>query len=67
MRVLSGRRTCVASGRSLNAWTSLLVFRAAVGFPGTAYYDREGRLVYTRQGQYPSEAALAADIRRYTR
>jgi cytochrome c biogenesis protein CcmG, thiol:disulfide interchange protein DsbE len=41
--------------------------RAAVGFPGTAYYDREGRLVYTRQGQYPSEAALAADIRRFTR
>jgi thiol-disulfide isomerase/thioredoxin len=40
---------------------------AAVGFPGTAYYDREGRLLYTRQGEYPSEAALAADIRRYAR
>src|SRR5262245_19636145 len=40
---------------------------AAVGFPGTAFYDREGKLVYTRQGQYSSEAALAADVRRYAR
>jgi thiol-disulfide isomerase/thioredoxin len=41
--------------------------KAAVGFPGTAFYDRSGQLVYTRQGQYGSEAALAADIRRYAR
>jgi cytochrome c biogenesis protein CcmG/thiol:disulfide interchange protein DsbE len=41
--------------------------RAGTGFPGTAFYDREGNLVYTRQGQYPSESALAADIRRYAR
>ena len=40
---------------------------ATVGFPGTAFYDREGTLAYTRQGQYPSESALAADIRRYAR
>ncbi|HEY7150504.1 MAG TPA: TlpA disulfide reductase family protein, partial [Solirubrobacterales bacterium] len=40
---------------------------AAVGFPGTAFYDRAGRLVYTKQGQYESESALAADIRRYAR
>jgi thiol-disulfide isomerase/thioredoxin len=39
--------------------------RAGVGFPGTAFYDRDGKLAYVRQGQYPSEAALAADIRRY--
>lgn len=31
VRVLSGRGTRVASGRSLNDWTSLLVFRVAVG------------------------------------
>ena len=41
--------------------------KASVGFPGTAFYDRNGELVYVRQGQYPSEAALAADIRRYAR
>jgi cytochrome c biogenesis protein CcmG/thiol:disulfide interchange protein DsbE len=41
--------------------------RAAVGFPGTAFYDRAGKLVYVRQGQYPSKSALAADIRRYAR
>jgi cytochrome c biogenesis protein CcmG, thiol:disulfide interchange protein DsbE len=40
---------------------------ATVGFPGTAFYDSRGRLAYTRQGQYPSEDALAADIRRYAR
>jgi hypothetical protein len=41
--------------------------RASVGFPGTAFYDRGGKLAYVRQGQYPSEAALAADIKRYAR
>ncbi|MGH2967196.1 MAG: TlpA family protein disulfide reductase [Solirubrobacterales bacterium] len=41
--------------------------RAAIGFPGTSFYDRRGKLVYVRQGQYPSESALAADIRRYAR
>jgi thiol-disulfide isomerase/thioredoxin len=40
---------------------------ATVGFPATAFYDRKGALAYTRQGQYPSESALAADIRRYAR
>jgi cytochrome c biogenesis protein CcmG/thiol:disulfide interchange protein DsbE len=40
---------------------------ATVGFPGTAFYDRAGALAYTRQGQYPSESALAADVRRYAR
>jgi cytochrome c biogenesis protein CcmG/thiol:disulfide interchange protein DsbE len=41
--------------------------RASVGFPGTTFYDRDGELTYVRQGQYPSKAALAADIRRYAR
>ncbi|MGH2925569.1 MAG: TlpA family protein disulfide reductase [Solirubrobacterales bacterium] len=40
---------------------------ATAGFPATAFYDSHGRLAYTRQGQYPSEAALAAAIRRYAR
>ena len=41
--------------------------KATTGFPGTAFYDRTGKLVYARQGQYPSQAALAADIKRYAR
>jgi thiol-disulfide isomerase/thioredoxin len=41
--------------------------RATAGFPGTAFYDSSGELVYTRQGQYPGQSALAADIRRYAR
>ncbi len=40
---------------------------ARVGFPGTAFYDSSGRLAHVRQGQYPSESDLAADIRRYAR
>ena len=43
------------------------VIKATVGFPGTAFYDRHGNLAYVRQGQYPSEAALAADIKRYAK
>jgi cytochrome c biogenesis protein CcmG, thiol:disulfide interchange protein DsbE len=43
------------------------VIQATVGFPGTAFYDRSGKLAYVRQGQYPSESDLAADIRRYAR
>ena len=41
--------------------------KATVGFPGTAFYDADGNLEYVRQGQYPSEADLAADIERYAR
>ena len=41
--------------------------QATAGFPGTAFYDRAGELAYTRQGQYPNRAALAADIKRYAR
>jgi cytochrome c biogenesis protein CcmG/thiol:disulfide interchange protein DsbE len=37
----------------------------SVGFPDTAFYDRDGKLVYLKQGQYANQAALAADIRRY--
>lgn len=40
---------------------------APTNFPATAFYDSSGELVYTRQGTYPDEAALAADIDRYAR
>ena len=40
-------------------------FEASLGFPSTAYFDRTGELVYTKQGGYATEADLAADIRRY--
>ncbi len=39
--------------------------KAPSAFPATAFYDRSGELVYTRQGVYADEAALAADIGRY--
>ena len=32
--------------------------------PETAYYNREGELVYLKLGQYPSESDLEADIER---
>ena len=34
-------------------------------FPMTAFYDRKGEMVYTKQGGYASEAALADDVREY--
>ena len=41
------------------------MIKATVGFPGTAFYDSAGKLVFVRQGQYPNKAALASDIKRY--
>jgi cytochrome c biogenesis protein CcmG/thiol:disulfide interchange protein DsbE len=35
------------------------------GLPATAFYDANGERVFIRQGQYASQADLAADIRRY--
>jgi cytochrome c biogenesis protein CcmG/thiol:disulfide interchange protein DsbE len=43
------------------------LLKATVGFPGTAFYDRMGELAFVRQGQYPSKAALEADIKRYAK
>lgn len=40
---------------------------APTNFPATAFYDSSGELVYTRQGTYPDEDALAADIDRYAK
>lgn len=38
---------------------------ATLGFPSTAFYDAQGEQVYLRQGGYPSEAELIADVKRY--
>jgi thiol-disulfide isomerase/thioredoxin len=35
------------------------------GLPDTAFYDREGELVYLKQGPYTEDGELEADIRRY--
>lgn len=35
------------------------------GFPDTAFYDREGELVYLKQGPYTEDSELEADVRRY--
>jgi thiol-disulfide isomerase/thioredoxin len=43
------------------------VFNAVQTFPATAFYDSKGQLAFLHQGQYATEAKLAADIRRYAR
>jgi cytochrome c biogenesis protein CcmG/thiol:disulfide interchange protein DsbE len=39
--------------------------KGRAGFPATAFYDRTGKLVFTRLGPYTSESQLEADIQRY--
>lgn len=36
-----------------------------IGYPATVFYDRNGNIVFTHQGQYRNESDLAADIQRY--
>jgi cytochrome c biogenesis protein CcmG, thiol:disulfide interchange protein DsbE len=36
-----------------------------LAMPGTAFYDRSGKLVYTHIGQYRDEAALIAEVNKY--
>jgi cytochrome c biogenesis protein CcmG/thiol:disulfide interchange protein DsbE len=38
---------------------------ATVGFPATVFHDADGENVFVKQGQYASQAELAADIRRH--
>lgn len=38
---------------------------ASHGYPDTAFYDRDGNLVYLKQGPYTDLAELRADIQRY--
>lgn len=47
--------------RELSRWSDT----ALVGQPNTLYYDASGELVFTHQGPYDSEEALAADIEKY--
>jgi thiol-disulfide isomerase/thioredoxin len=35
------------------------------GLPDTAFYDRDGKLLFLKQGAYPDHADLEADVRRY--
>lgn len=35
------------------------------GLPDTAFYDREGELVYLKQGPYTEDSELEDDVRRY--
>src|SRR3954468_6663244 len=39
--------------------------KATLGFPSTAFYDRNGDIAYLRQGAYASEEDFRADIERY--
>jgi cytochrome c biogenesis protein CcmG, thiol:disulfide interchange protein DsbE len=41
------------------------VFRGGRAWPTTAFYDRDGDLVFTHLGAYATEAKLDEDIRRY--
>ena len=43
------------------------VFAGNIGFPTTAFYDRQGKLVIAKQGGYTTEAKLVEDIERYAR
>lgn len=38
---------------------------ATLGLPDTAFYDRQGKLVYLKQGPYSQPADLEADLRHY--
>jgi cytochrome c biogenesis protein CcmG, thiol:disulfide interchange protein DsbE len=38
---------------------------ASLGLPDTAFYDRDGELVYLKQGPYDDYAELSADIQRF--
>lgn len=40
---------------------------APKAFPATAFFDAKGQLVHVRQGVYPDEAALKADVERWAR
>jgi thiol-disulfide isomerase/thioredoxin len=43
------------------------VFRGERVSPTTAFYDRKGELMFTKQGGYASLAVLAKDVDRYSR
>jgi len=42
------------------------LFRGGRAWPTTAFYDSKGRLIFTHQGGYASQAKLEADIGKYS-
>jgi cytochrome c biogenesis protein CcmG/thiol:disulfide interchange protein DsbE len=38
---------------------------ASIGLPDTAFFDREGKLVYLKQGPYAHDSELEEDVRKY--
>lgn len=38
---------------------------AALEFPATTFYDRDGKIVHVQRGVYADEADLAADVQKY--
>jgi cytochrome c biogenesis protein CcmG/thiol:disulfide interchange protein DsbE len=40
--------------------------KAPTAWPSTAFYDKTGKLVYTKQGPYKTVEDLLADLKRYT-
>ena len=38
---------------------------ASVGLPDTAFFDRQGKLVYLKQGPYAHDSELEEDVKRY--
>jgi len=45
--------------------TTMQSLAATAGLPNTVFYDARGRRTFVHQGGYTSEAALAADLKRY--
>jgi len=45
--------------------TTMQSLAATAGLPNTVFYDAHGRRTFVHQGGYTSEAALAADVKRY--
>jgi cytochrome c biogenesis protein CcmG, thiol:disulfide interchange protein DsbE len=42
-------------------------FNGVAAFPSTAFYDKNGKVAYLKQGGYATEEKLAEDIERYAR
>ena len=45
--------------------TTMQSLAATAGLPNTVFYDAKGKRTFVHQGGYTSEAALAADVKRY--
>ena len=45
--------------------TTMMSLVPTAGLPNTVFFNRRGKKTYVHQGGYPSQAKLAADVRRY--